>query len=118
MALNGKELVQVYGLNNGMVAATGEFVTTQNIANLNTGGTGVPGSPLVGTEAIYVQGSRADGAPPASLFATTTGAIAALGSIAATTLTGKELLALDISLTGTVVPSGPLRYVTTLQVGG
>jgi len=120
MALTGKELVTVYGNVNAttMPAATTELVTTQNIANLNTGGTGVVGAGLVGNEAVYVRGVRPDGYASATLFATTTGAIAALGSIAPSTLTGKELVVLGTSLTGTVVPSGPLRTATTLQIGG
>lgn len=118
MALNGKELVLVIGTINSGLAATSEYVTTQQIANLNTLGTGVVGSPLVGTEQIFCLGASGAGPVSSIPISTTTSAIAALGSIGVSTLTGLEVVPLGNSLTGTVVVSGPLRYATTLQIGG
>ena len=107
------------GINNGaLAAATTQYVTTQNIANLNTTSASVPASPLVGTEAVYVQGTRPDGYAAATLFATTTQDICNLGSIALSTLTGKEIIECFSALTNAKTPAGPAVYVTTLQVAG
>jgi hypothetical protein len=120
MALTGTELVRVVGNVDSITTPSSQskLVTTQNIANLNTGGTGVPSAPLVGDEAVLVQGIRPDGMATANQFFTTTGAIAALGSIAPSTLTGKEIMELFNVLSNATVPAGPARYVTTALVAG
>lgn len=118
MALTGKELVQIFG-NVGTLttpAALGEFVTTQNIANLNTSGSGVPTSPLTGAEVVEILGIRPDGYAAATGTTTTTGSIAALGSIALSTLTGKEQM--QILSQGSTAPGATLRFVTTALVAG
>lgn len=118
MALLGTELVQIFG-NVGTLAtpaATGKFVTTQNIANLNLTASGVPTAPLTGKEVVQILGTRLDGYAAATKTTTTTGAIAALGSIAASTLTGKEQM--QILSEGSTAPGATLQFVTTLLVAG
>lgn len=123
MALAGTELVQIIGTINSGLAASTEFVTTQGIANLNIGNTGSVSSPLTGFEQIEVFPKRSDGTATSIPLLTTTGSIAAIGSVSASALTGLELVPLlNTPVAGTsgtsTIQCGVLRYATTLQIGG
>ena len=112
MALSGNERVHVVGVIGGGPAAVIESVSTQQIANLRTGGS----TPLTGNEVISVRGPSPNGSISPVPFNTTSHAIGSLGSIAVSTLTGKEIV-----LVGPIPgPASSLTYayeqVTTLQI--
>lgn len=100
MALTGKEIVRVSGLINNGFAATYEFVTTQNIANLNTTSAVAPTAPLTGLETVACFGPSGAGIPSSVSFYTTTLAICALGSIAPSTLAGNEVVHIGAPVVG------------------
>lgn len=117
MALVGTELVRCVGIINSGSAAVAEYVTTQNIANLNTTGAGAPSAPLTGLEPVHCYGPSGTGIPSSVPFFTTTGSIQALGSVAPSTLTGNEI----INLAPPVVGQTPAAYnptTTALTIAG
>jgi hypothetical protein len=117
MAINGKEIVRVTGLINNGFAATYEFVTTQNIANLNTTSAVAPTAPLTGLEPVACYGPSGNNIPSSVSFYTTTLAICALGSIAPSTLAGNEVVHIGSPVVGQA-PSAYRRTATTLQIAG
>jgi hypothetical protein len=111
MALIGNERIYVTGVINGGLAAQNFSVTTQNIANLANGNP----SPLTGLEPVWVRGVSPTSGQCSILFRTTTGAIAALGSIAPSTLAGTEVTLIGPPETGSA-PASVYEQVTTLQI--
>ncbi len=117
MALSGKELVRCVGIINSGSAAVAEYVTTQNIANLNTTSAVAPSAPLTGLEPVACYGPSGAGIPSAVPFFTTTGSIQALGSVGATTLTGNEIIELEPPVQGQA-PAAVRPTTTALKIAG
>lgn len=111
MALLGNERLYVTGVINGGLAAREFSVTTQQIANLANGGT----TTLTGLEPLWVRGVSPTNGQCSVLFQTTTGAIAALGSIAPATLVGTEITQISPSETGSA-PAATYKQVTTQNI--
>ena len=117
MAITGNEIVRCTGLINSGFAATNEYTTLQNIANLNTTGAVVPTSPLTGLEPVACYGPSGTGIPSSVPFFTSTGATCLLGSIATSTLTGNEV----VNIGAPVVGQSQAAYrvtATTLHIAG
>ncbi len=117
MALSGKELVRCVGIINNGSAAIPEYVTTQNIANLNTTGAGAPSAPLTGLEPVSCYGPSGAGIPSSVPFFTTTGSIQALGSVAPSTLNGNEIIQLQPAVRGQA-PGAYGPTTTALTIAG
>lgn len=117
MALTGKELVRCVGIINSGSAAVAEYVTTQNIANLNTTGAVAPSSPLTGLEPVLCYGPSGSSIPSAVPFFTTTGSIQALGSVALSTLSGNEIVEMQPAVQGQA-PAAIAPTTTTLKIAG